>query len=297
MRTVRIHADQIGQLMAHARREHPNLACGVLAGTAEEVRLTSSCRNASEDPARRWQIDPEDLISTHRRIRQAGLQIIGYYYSDGYITQSPRPSESTRRTWAEGLSDDVLCVVISVPLDRLTCWRFLDSLAGFEEVELAISPAGGARPGVIGGVSPPVDTTSVVGIRAFLCHASEDKQQVRTLYHRLRAADVTAWFDEEDLLPGAEWESTIARAVRQSDVVLVCLSSKSTTKSGYVQRELRFALDVAEEKPEGALFIVPIRLQPCDVPERLRRWQWLNYYEEGSFERLLRALQRARQSS
>ena len=39
--------------------------------------------------------------------------------------------------------------------------------------------------------------------RIFLCHASEDKAQVREVYHRLRAIGGFApWLDEEDLLPG-----------------------------------------------------------------------------------------------
>jgi hypothetical protein len=38
------------------------------------------------------------------------------------------------------------------------------------------------------------------------------------------------------------------------------------TKEGYVQREIRRAIEVAEEKPEGTIFIVPVKLEECDVP-------------------------------
>jgi hypothetical protein len=79
--------------------------------------------------------------------------------------------------------------------------------------------------------------------------------------------------------------------VRSSDVVLVCLSRSSVTKEGYLQKEIRFVLDVADEKPEGTIFVIPLKLEECEVPERLRRWHWVDYYDERGYERLLRSLQ------
>jgi hypothetical protein len=69
-------------------------------------------------------------------------------------------------------------------------------------------------------------------------------------------------------------------------------SKASINKEGYVQREIRYALDVADEKPEGAIFIIPLRLEECDVPSRLTRWQWVNLFEDGGYENLLRSLRR-----
>ena len=127
-------------------------------------------------------------------------------------------------------------------------------------------------------------------LRVFLCHSSGDKRRVRDLYQRLRADGVEPWLDEENILPGQDWEYEITRAVRAADGVIVCLSCESVTKSGYVQKEIRFALDVADQQPEGAVFIIPLKLEECDVPHRLRRWQWVSYSEPHGYERLLRAL-------
>jgi outer membrane protein assembly factor BamD (BamD/ComL family) len=127
-------------------------------------------------------------------------------------------------------------------------------------------------------------------IKVFLCHASGDKPSVRELYKRLIFEGVDAWLDKEKLLPGQDWRMEIPRAVRESDVVVVCLSNKSITKEGYVQKEIKFALDIAEEKPEGTIFLIPARLEDCIVPERLSRWQWVDLYEENGFIQLLRSL-------
>lgn len=127
-------------------------------------------------------------------------------------------------------------------------------------------------------------------LKVFLCHASGDKPPVRDLYKRLVAEGVDAWLDQEKLLPGQDWRLEIPRAVKEADVVVVCLSNKSVTKEGYVQKEIKFALDIAEEKPEGTIFLIPARLEECIVPERLSRWQWVDLYEENGFVRLLRSL-------
>ena len=54
--------------------------------------------------------------------------------------------------------------------------------------------------------------------------------------------------DEINLVPGQDWAIEIKKAVRRSDFVLVCLSASAVTKNGFVQKEIRFALDVADEK-------------------------------------------------
>jgi formylglycine-generating enzyme required for sulfatase activity len=133
-------------------------------------------------------------------------------------------------------------------------------------------------------------------LKVFLCHTSGDKPAVRELYHRLRAEGFNPWLDEEKLLPGQDWQLEIPQAVRSSDAVVICLSRRAVTKAGYVQKEIRYALDVADEQPEGAIFLIPLRLEECEVPQRLRRWQWEDLFREQGYERLVRAL-RARARS
>lgn len=128
-------------------------------------------------------------------------------------------------------------------------------------------------------------------LRVFLCHAKDDKSAIRELQKQLLAQNIDPWLDEDKLLAGQEWELEIAEAVRNSDAVIVCLSKKSIPKAGYVQKEIRYALDVADQQPEGAVFLIPLKLETCDVPQRLRSKQWLDYFKAGGFTQLLNALQ------
>lgn len=128
-------------------------------------------------------------------------------------------------------------------------------------------------------------------LRIFLCHSSEDKPSVRKLYEKLTMDGFDAWLDEEKLLPGQNWDLEIKKAVRETDIVIICLSKKSISKEGYIQKEIRIALDIADEKPEGAIFLIPARLEVCDVPSRLSMWQWVDIFKERGYEKLLRSLQ------
>jgi len=126
-------------------------------------------------------------------------------------------------------------------------------------------------------------------LKVFLCHASADKPAVRELYLRLTKDGVDAWLDKEKLLPGQDWELEIRKAVREADVVVVCLS-KQFNQAGFRQKEVRLALDTAMEKPEGEIFIIPARLEECENLESLRKWQWVDLFEDNGYERLMRAL-------
>jgi adenylate cyclase len=133
-------------------------------------------------------------------------------------------------------------------------------------------------------------------IKAFLCHASEDKPLVTDLYHKLRSDGIDAWLDKQDIQPGEEWAMAIPRAVRASHVVLVCVSSRSVGKEGYLQKEIKHVLDVADEKLEDAIFLIPIRLEECRIPQRLSRWQWVDLFEGDGYDKLIRSL-RARSAA
>jgi hypothetical protein len=123
-------------------------------------------------------------------------------------------------------------------------------------------------------------------LRVFLCHATQDKPAVWRLHRYLKQHGVQPWLDQEDLLPGQDWQMEIPKAIDVADVIVVCLSKNSVDKEGYVQKEISFALDKALEKPEGAIFIIPAKLEECDIPRRLSRYQWVDLFREDGYQRL-----------
>lgn len=134
-------------------------------------------------------------------------------------------------------------------------------------------------------------------LKIFLSHASGDKLLVNKLYQRLAMNDyISVWLDSENLIPGQSWELEIPKALRNADVVIICLSKNSVSKEGYVQKEIRLALDVSMESPEGDIFVIPARLEDCQVPESLAKYHWVDLFDEGGYDKLLRALETRAQS-
>jgi formylglycine-generating enzyme required for sulfatase activity len=118
-------------------------------------------------------------------------------------------------------------------------------------------------------------------LKVFVSYASQDKPAVRELSQRFAGEGwIDPWVDEKKLLPGQDWRTKIEEAVETSDTVIICLSSSSVGKEGFVQKELRYAREIAFEKPDETIFLIPLRLDDCIVPRGLRFYQWGDYFGE-----------------
>jgi hypothetical protein len=126
-------------------------------------------------------------------------------------------------------------------------------------------------------------------LKVFISYARSDQAKAHDLYKRLISDGLDAWIDKENLLPGQDWELEIRKFIRKADVIIVCLS-KNFNKAGFRQKEVRLALDVALEKPDGEIFIIPARLEECDTLESLRKWNWVDLFGEDGYGNLIRAL-------
>jgi len=128
-------------------------------------------------------------------------------------------------------------------------------------------------------------------LKVFMCHSTEDKMPIREFYKKLCLKGVDAWLDEEKLLPGQDWQLEIEKAIQSSHIVLVFLSNNSITKAGFIHKEIKRALDVADKQPNGTIFIIPARLEICEVPEIFRYLQRVDLFEISGFEKLMKALE------
>lgn len=126
--------------------------------------------------------------------------------------------------------------------------------------------------------------------RVFLCYAKEDQARAEDLYELIKKNGHQPWMDKKDLLPGQEWEQEIELAIRNSDLFVACLSKASVSKRGFVQKEVRFALDVLGQIPPGQIFLIPVRLERCDVPAPLSSLHWVDLDVPGGVESLLKAI-------
>ncbi|MBV8844631.1 MAG: toll/interleukin-1 receptor domain-containing protein [Bryobacterales bacterium] len=126
----------------------------------------------------------------------------------------------------------------------------------------------------------------------FVAYVAEDLQIARRLCGSLAQSGCSPWLDKDKLLPGQNWPRAIERAIAIADVFVACFSSRSLVKRSQFQSELRFALECARRLPLESVFLIPVRLEQCDLPAAISdRLQYVDLFPD--WERGVRRIARA----
>ncbi|HEX5578404.1 MAG TPA: M67 family metallopeptidase [Candidatus Limnocylindria bacterium] len=126
-------------LLAHARAELPNEACGLLSGSAAEGVVTSfhPARNVEASPLR-YAVHPEDLVRITFAIDDAGEDLVAIFHS--HTRSAAVPSATDRRA---AMYPDAVYLLASLsdagasPAAALRAWRIRDGAASEVPLELA----------------------------------------------------------------------------------------------------------------------------------------------------------------
>jgi hypothetical protein len=123
----------------------------------------------------------------------------------------------------------------------------------------------------------------------FISYSRKDKEKVVTLSRRLSSHGVRTWLDTHDIV-GGEWRREIARGLRQSNFFVACLSGNTVQRGEVLQYEYDSALEIQRQRLEGEIYIIPVRLEPCEVPDCFMHLQYMDVYEQAGWDSLIRAL-------
>lgn len=118
----------------------------------------------------------------------------------------------------------------------------------------------------------------------FISYAREDIEAAKRVYDELKAAGVSVWMDDQDLLPGTDWAIEIAKSIKRSRYFIAILSTHSVSKRGFFQAELKRALEIRDQFPDNEIFFVPVRIDKCEIPERIANIHCVDLfpsYDEG----------------
>ncbi len=129
----------------------------------------------------------------------------------------------------------------------------------------------------------------------FISYVREDSTTAERVYQELRNTGLNPWMDKQDILGGQKWENVIRQAIEGSRYFIPLFSSTSTKKGGYMKKEFKYALKIFEELPQSYVFVLPVRLDDCEIPyKKLKDIQYVdlfdNNWEEG-IQKLLRSLE------
>src|SRR5689334_22163217 len=105
----------------------------------------------------------------------------------------------------------------------------------------------------------------------FISYASPDHERVLPFFEWLEKHGFNVWMDIRRLKPGQNWDFEINRALEKATFVLLFISKLSFDRRGYVQRELKLALDKREEKLIDDIYIIPVLLDDdVRIPDQVR---------------------------
>jgi proteasome lid subunit RPN8/RPN11 len=102
-------------MIRHALDELPNECCGMLAGTLDReneaavVTHRYPLMNVFASPTR-FRVEPKELLVTHRRMRDEGVELIAVYHS--HPSSEPVPSRTDLSEHFHG--EVVACVILGM---------------------------------------------------------------------------------------------------------------------------------------------------------------------------------------
>lgn len=140
--------------------------------------------------------------------------------------------------------------------------------------------------------SARIERATAEAPRVFLCHASADKEFVRSLAGRLIDAGCRVWFDDWEIRVGDNIVEKINDGLHESDYLAVILS-RASLASEWVKREwtsmfMRGAAD-------RSVKVLPVLLEAVEVPAILRPLKTADFSrperEDDALHELLRAIE------
>ena len=111
----------------------------------------------------------------------------------------------------------------------------------------------------------------------FISYSRINKEFAVKLAKELKAAGFPVWLDQLDIPAGARWDDEIEKALRECGIFMTILTPASIASEN-AKDEIGYAIDHGKR-------IFPVLLQECEIPLRLRRFQYVDFtsmnYDQG----------------
>lgn len=92
--TIAIASIALDAIRRHVDAGGAEEVCGLLLGAPGRIERAVAARNVAADRRRRFEIDPETLLATHREARGAGTAVVGCYHSHPGGRAEPSPTDA-----------------------------------------------------------------------------------------------------------------------------------------------------------------------------------------------------------
>ena len=109
--------------------------------------------------------------------------------------------------------------------------------------------------------------------KTFLSYSRVNTDFAKKLAKELKAEGFDVWFDQLDIPAGSRWDREVEKALRDCDIFMVIMTLASIDSENVLD-EIGYAIDAGKR-------LLPVLLEPCEVPFRLRRFQYVDFTNKG----------------
>lgn len=128
-------------------------------------------------------------------------------------------------------------------------------------------------------------------LNVFISYAKENQTIAESYYTWLEKEGFSPWLDIKKLKGGQNWELEIDRAFKKANVIMLLMSSTSIDKRGFVQREVKDALDNLRYKRPEDIYIIPVKIDKCNIPDYIStKLQFIDNTNNTNFDHIRSSL-------
>jgi len=105
--------------------------------------------------------------------------------------------------------------------------------------------------------------------KTFLSYSRANKDFAIKLAKELKSEGFHIWLDQLDIPAGARWDREVEKALKESEIFMIILTPASVDSENVLD-EIGYAIDNRKR-------FLPVLLENCEVPFRLRRFQYVDF--------------------
>jgi hypothetical protein len=109
--------------------------------------------------------------------------------------------------------------------------------------------------------------------RTFLSYSRANKDFAVRLAKELKSEGSFVWLDQLDIPVGARWDDEVHKALVECEIFLIIMTPASVASEN-VKDEIGYAIDNHKR-------IMPVLLENCEIPFRLRRLQYVDFTKKS----------------
>ena len=102
---IELPSSMFEEIVAHAKAEYPNEACGVLAGQGGRPVRVYAMRNAEASPVV-YRFDSAEQVQVFRELDDRGWDLLGIFHSHTHTEAYPSPTDRAQAHWTDPVTGE-----------------------------------------------------------------------------------------------------------------------------------------------------------------------------------------------